>query len=82
MSVYGKKIVIDGVEYVAVPQKTGKICADCDFYGNATGFPCESNEFKSIFGDVCTTELNMILKKVAPKKKPDKIKLAKVEATD
>lgn len=70
MSVYGKKIVIDGIEYVAVPQK-GYSCNDCAFVGNETGFPCESSEFRSIFGDVCTTHLNMILKKVAPKKKPE-----------
>lgn len=68
MSVYGKKIVIDGVEYVAVPQTKGVFCAGCEFFGNETFYPCESNEFRKIFGDVCTTHLNMILKKVTPKK--------------
>ena len=67
-SVYGKKIVIDGVEYVAVPDKESgcKGCAfkldDCD--------PLDEL-FEKAFGGECDG-LGFILKKVTPKKKPEK----------
>jgi len=85
VSVYGKKIVIDGVEYVAVPQK-GYNCNDCAFCidGIATCKASTDNAkvFEAAFGaPTCSVSYKMILKKVTPKKKPEKIKLAKVEAT-
>lgn len=76
MSVYGKKIVIDGVEYVAVPEKkTGPACNGCAFEVNGVAACLSSGNnaeiFKKTFGEpYCTTRLKMILKKVMPKKKP------------
>ena len=74
MSVYGKKIVIDDVEYVAVPDKSGW-CDGCAMrhkcYGTDLTFP-SSNAFRKAFGGICSLKLKMILKKVAPKKKPEK----------
>jgi len=75
-TVYGKKIVIDGVEYVAVPEKKGGIlCEGCAFCINdiatckASGDNAEI--FEAAFGyPSCKNSYRMILKKVAPKKKP------------
>jgi len=78
MSVYGKKIVIDGVEYVAQKDTDTLDCSGCYFQKKH----CENIEekLKEVFGNDCAKG-RYILKKVTPKKKPEKIKLAKVEAT-
>jgi hypothetical protein len=74
MSVYGRKITIDGVEYVAVPE-VGESCTGCALQGKCnTGKinHAASSLFINTFGSRCNSELQMILKKVEPKKKPEK----------
>ena len=72
MSVYGKKIVIDDVEYVAVPDKGEFICSGCAF-GLRSFDVCEKTmeAAESVMGAECTGG-RYILKKVTPKKKPEK----------
>lgn len=68
MSVYGKKIVINGVEYVA-KQDTGALdCSGCYFQKKH----CANIEekLKEVFGNDCAKG-RYILKKVTPKKKPE-----------
>lgn len=75
MSVYGKKIVIDGVEYVAVPEVNG--CNGCAFASESGRANCQASSknsdlFLNAFGrPMCFKSHRMILKKVTPKKKPE-----------
>ena len=76
MSVYGKKIVIDDVEYVAVPDKGEFICSGCAF-GLRSFDVCEKTmeAAESVMGAECTGG-RYILKKVTPKKKPDPVDIS------
>lgn len=66
MSVYGKKIVIDGVEYVAQKDTDTLDCSGCYFQKKH----CANIEekLKKVFGNDCAKG-RYILKKVTPKKK-------------
>lgn len=75
MSVYGKKIVIDGVEYVAVPEISPCSCAGCALADKSGRATCNSSStpndklFMGAFGQPhCSNQFRMILKKVEKKK--------------
>lgn len=68
MSVYGKKIVINGVEYVAQKDKDTLDCSGCYFQKKYCGNI--EKELKKVFGNDCAKG-RYILKKVAPKKNPE-----------